>query len=80
MRREISAIARRSGGRTYYLTNLDGLDRVYAQIGAELRSQYFLAVTTDRTLTPKELEKLEVKVLRKNLAVRTLLASQQNGS
>jgi VWFA-related protein len=74
------AIARQTGGRTFFLTNLDRLDQVYSQISTELRSQYMFAVTTDRTLSPKELEKIKVEVLRKDLSVRAILASQQQGS
>jgi Ca-activated chloride channel family protein len=75
-----AAIARQTGGRTFYLSDLDDLDEVYSQISAELRSQYLFAVTTDRALTPKELEKITVEVLRKDLNVRAILASQQQGS
>jgi len=67
-------IATETGGKVFYLTDLDDLDRVYERIGDELRSQFFLAFSTDRTLSQKELRDVKVEVKKKGLAVRTLLA------
>jgi Ca-activated chloride channel family protein len=70
-------IATETGGKIFYLTDLDDLDRVYDRIGEELRSQYFLAFSTDHALSRKELRDLKVEVRQKGLAVRTLLARHQ---
>lgn len=67
-------IATQTGGKIFYLTDLDDLDRVYQRIGEELRSQYLLAFSTDRALSQKELREVKVEVKQKGLAVRTLLA------
>jgi hypothetical protein len=68
-------IATATGGKIFYLTDLDDLDRVYERIGDELRSQYFLAFSTDRALSQKELRDIKVEVKQKGLEVRTLLAN-----
>lgn len=73
-------IARQTGGRIFYLTNLENLDQIYSHISTELRSQYLFAVSTDRTLSPKELEEIRIEVLRKDLNVRAVLASQHHDS
>jgi hypothetical protein len=70
-------IATDTGGKVFYLTDLDDLDRVYDRIGKELRSQFFLAFSTDHALTQKELREVKVEVKQKGLAVRTLLARHQ---
>ncbi|MGB6363128.1 MAG: VWA domain-containing protein, partial [Thermoanaerobaculia bacterium] len=67
-------IATETGGKVFYLTDLDDLDRVYERIDEELRSQFFLAFSTDHALTQKELRDVKVEVRQKGLAVRTLLA------
>ena len=53
--------------------------RIYDRIISELRRQYFLAFNAGHTLTPEELEEIEIDVVRKGISVRTLLASQQTG-
>ena len=70
-------IATDTGGKVFYLTDLDDLDRVYDRIGEELRSQFFLAFSTDHALSQKELRDVKVEVKQKGLAVRTLLARHQ---
>jgi len=72
-------IARRTGGDVYYISDLDDLGRIYDQIVSELRRQYFLAFNTGHTLTPEELEEIEIEVVPSGIEVRTLLASQQRG-
>ena len=72
-------VARRTGGEVYYLSDMEDLSRIYDQIVRELRRQYFLAFNTGHTLTPEELEDIEIEVERKGIEIRTLLASQQRG-
>lgn len=73
------AIATRTGGQVYYVSDLDDLTRIYEQIGEELRRQYFLSFSSDRSLSPEELREIAVEVTRKGVTVQTLLASQQRG-
>ena len=72
-------IAERSGGEVYYISDLDDLSKIYDQIVSELRRQYFLAFNAGHTLTPEELDQIEIEVVPKGVSVRTLLASQQRG-
>lgn len=66
----LRAFARDTGGRLYALTGVGELDRAYDRIEEELRSQYVLAVATDRTLTGEELARIEVQTDRRGLRVR----------
>jgi VWFA-related protein len=72
-------IADRSGGEVYFISDLDDLSQIYDQIVRALRQQYFLAFNTGHTLSPEELDAIEVEVVPKGVSVRTLLASQQRG-
>ena len=72
-------IATRTGGQVYYVSDLDDLTRIYERIGEELRQQYFLSFSSERSLSPEELKEIEVEVVRKGISVQTLLASQQRG-
>ena len=72
-------IARRTGGEVYYISDLDDLGRIYEQIADELRRQYSLAFDAGHTLTPEELQEIEIEVVPKGVEVRTLLASQHRG-
>ncbi len=72
-------IADRSGGQVYFISDLDDLSQIYDQIVHELRRQYFLAFNTGHTLSPEELDAIEIEVVPKGVSVRTLLASQQRG-
>ena len=72
-------VARRTGGEVYHISDLEDLSRIYDQIVSELRRQYFLAFDAGHTLTPAELEGIEIEVVQEGLTVRTLLASQHRG-
>lgn len=72
-------IANRTGGQVYYVSDVEDLTRIYQRIGEELRQQYFLTFSSDRSLSPEELREIEVEVVRKGISVQTLLASQQGG-
>ena len=72
-------IARRTGGEVYYISDLDDLGRIYEQIADELRRQYSLAFDAGHTLTPEELQEIEIEGVPKGVEVRTLLASQHRG-
>jgi VWFA-related protein len=59
---DLEGITGQTGGRIFYISDLTQLDSAYAEINAELRSQYVLAYSTERPRSPEELAKLEVKV------------------
>lgn len=66
----LRAFAHGTGGRLYALTGVKELDRAYAEIEEELRSQYVLAVVAERSLTSEELARIEVRAERRGLRVR----------
>lgn len=59
-----------TGGRTFFPYKVEDLGESFVQIGAELRSQYFIAYTPNAPPDGKY-RKIEVRVDRKNLIVRT---------
>jgi VWFA-related protein len=59
-----------TGGRTFFPYKVEDLGESFIQIGAELRSQYFIAYSP--TAAPDgKYRKIEVQIDRKNLVVRT---------
>ena len=73
-RDDLELIAKQTGGRVFYVESRDQLAPAYAKIGAELRSQYVLAFSSDSALSDKDLERIEVKVKRRGLDVRAVVA------
>lgn len=67
---DLEGIARATGGRVHYISQLEELDAAYDQINAELRSQYVLTFSTDRALSDAEVEKIKLKVRRRGLEAR----------
>ncbi|MEM8932693.1 MAG: VWA domain-containing protein, partial [Acidobacteriota bacterium] len=61
-KRDLERITEGTGGRLYFVESFEELADAYAQIEAELRSQYTLGVYTERDLTPDERREVEVKV------------------
>jgi len=76
-RSDLDNITAKTGGRVFYIGNMDELPAAYQQINAELRSQYLLAFSTDTPLGPDELQKLSVTVDNPALTTRTVVGGQQ---
>lgn len=55
-------ISRDTGGRYYYATSQEALDRAFIQIGEELRTQYLLGYYPSRRLADSSFRKIEVKL------------------
>ena len=70
---DLEGIVGETGGRIYYITQPEQLGEAYAQINAELRSQYVLGYGTDRPLTPDELKSIKVEARRPGVTVRTVV-------
>jgi Ca-activated chloride channel family protein len=51
-----------TGGKHYYATDLTKLDKVFGQIGDELRTQYLLAYYPSRRSTASDFRRIEVRV------------------
>lgn len=64
-----------TGGRLYFVESLDELDRAYAQINGELRSQYSLSFYADSDLDAAARRDVEVRLSRPGLTARTVVGT-----
>ncbi len=64
-----------TGGRLYFVESLDELDQAYAQINAELRSQYSLSFYAESDLDSAQRRDVEVRLARPGLSARTVVGS-----
>jgi Ca-activated chloride channel family protein len=55
-------ISRDTGGKYFYASSLNQLDRAFAQISDELRTQYLLAYYPSQRLSDSEFRRIEVRV------------------
>jgi len=69
---QINKLASTTGGKAYFVSEKSGLDRIYAEINRELRTQYLLAFTSTSEKPLDELRKIKVVVDRKGVKVRTI--------
>ncbi len=74
-KRELRKLTSETGGRLYFVDSVDQLSQAYAEINAELRSQYTVRFYADRDLAPADLRQLEVRLRRPGLRARVVLGS-----
>jgi Ca-activated chloride channel homolog len=67
----LQQFAEQSGGRVFFPYRVDDLEQSFVDIGAELRSQYFIAYSPSSAPVNGQYRKIEVNTDRKNLTVRT---------
>ena len=67
----LQQFAEQSGGRVFFPYRVDDLEQSFVDIGAELRSQYFIAYSPTSAPVSGQYRKIEVNTDRKNLTVRT---------
>jgi Ca-activated chloride channel family protein len=67
----LQEFADQSGGRVFYPYKVEDLAQSFVDIGAELRSQYFIAYSPKNPTADGKDRKIEVQAGRKGLAVRT---------
>ncbi|MEM9555348.1 MAG: VWA domain-containing protein [Acidobacteriota bacterium] len=60
--RDLRRITGETGGRLYFVDSFGQLDAAYAEINAELRSQYTLSFYADRDLSPEQRREVTVRV------------------
>ncbi len=65
----------KTGGRLYFVESIEELGLAYAEINAELRSQYSLTFYTDSDLTEEERREVEVRLARPGLTARTVVGT-----
>lgn len=73
-RMELEAVTRETGGRLYFASGTDDLRQAYAEIEAELRSQYLLTFYVEEALSEEERRGIRVEVRGKGLSVRTVVS------
>ncbi len=76
-KKELRRVTSETGGRLYIVDSLAELDEAYAQINAELRSQYSLSFYADRDLDDAERREVEVEIGRPGLHARTVVGKRQ---
>ena len=69
---QINKLASVTGGKAFFVSEKSGLDRIYADINRELRTQYLIAYTSNSEKPLDELRKIKVEVDRKGIKVRTI--------
>ncbi len=67
----LQEFADQSGGRVFYPYKVEDLAQSFVDIGAELRSQYFIAYSPKNPEANGKYRKIDVQTDRKGLAVRT---------
>jgi Ca-activated chloride channel family protein len=69
---QLNKLASATGGKAFFVSEKSGLDRIYAEINRELRTQYLIAYTSNSEKPADELRKIKVDVDRKGVKVRTI--------
>ena len=68
---QLSRLASATGGQSFFVNVGSELDRIYAEINRELRTQYVLAYTSNSEAPADQLRKIKVEVNRRGVTVRT---------
>jgi VWFA-related protein len=66
----LEQISHETGGRLFEVSGKESVDKIYAQIQEELRSQYSLGYTPDRVGSAAGYHKIELKAKNKDLTVQ----------
>jgi Ca-activated chloride channel family protein len=69
---KMKALAMETGGVAYFIHDVKQLSETYAQLEKDLRSQYLIAYNTQSTLKDRTYRKVEVKVDKPGMIVRTI--------
>ncbi len=69
---QLAKLAEVTGGQSFFVSSDSGLEKIYAEIDRELRTQYLLAYTSSSERPPDQLRKIEVELTRKKYKVRTI--------
>lgn len=73
---DLEELTEETGGRVFLVSEPHLLGDAYKRIERELRSQYRLSFTTEELLTEEQRGKIEVRVKREKLLVRTVVGGQ----
>jgi len=69
---QLSKLAEITGGQAFFVSSDDDLEKIYAEIDRELRTQYLLAYTSSSQRPSDQLRKIEVELSQKKYKVRTI--------
>jgi VWFA-related protein len=75
---DLRKVTSETGGRFYLVNSLEELGAAYAQINAELRSQYSLSFYAERDLDAEERREVRVEIARPGLSARTVIGAQRS--
>jgi Ca-activated chloride channel family protein len=69
---KMKALAAETGGIAYFIHDIKQIGETYAQLDKDLRSQYLVAYDTKSSTTDRAYRKVDVKVDRPGMTVRTI--------
>lgn len=69
---QLNKLAEVTGGQSYFVSDNTDLERIYAEIDRELRTQYLIAYTSSSEKPSEELRKIKVDVDQRGVKVRTI--------
>ena len=69
---KMKTLAAETGGSAYFIHDIKQLGETYTQLEKDLRSQYLIAYNTESGLKDRAYRKVEVKVDRPGVTVRTI--------
>jgi Ca-activated chloride channel family protein len=71
-KRKMSKLAEETGGRSFFLKNVDELAGIYASVEQELRSQYLVAYQSTNTSIGNTFRSIDLKVGKPGLEAKTI--------
>ncbi len=71
-KRKLNQLAEETGGRAFFLKNVEEIAGIYAQVEKELRSQYLIAYQSSNTSGGKTFRSVDLKVLRPGMEAKTI--------
>ncbi len=71
-RRKLKKLAEQTGGRSFFLDDVQELNAIYSTIQEELRSRYLLAYQSSNTSGSRGFRQIEVRTLNKSHEAKTL--------
>lgn len=71
-RAKLNRLADETGGRSFFIRNIDDLATIYGQIQQELRSQYLIAYQSSNTSESEDFRVVDLRTQRDNVEVKTM--------
>ena len=71
-RAKLTALADETGGRSFYIRNIEELGEIYGQIQRELRSQYLIAYQSSNTEDDGAFRSVDLRIDRSDVEVKTV--------